>query len=64
MYEVGAVKIANDITLLKLAEDLNIKDDPNMNVICLPPGKTGTNEYDSSSCTVSGWGLTGMNQNT
>ena len=49
----------NDIALVKLAEEVNIKDEPDANVICLPQEKTGSNTYDKASCTASGWGRTG-----
>ncbi len=46
---------------MKLAEDINVKDEPDANVICLPKEKTGSNTYDKKSCVVSGWGKTGKN---
>ncbi len=50
----------NDIALLKLAAEVNIKDQPDANVICLPEEKTTGNTYDKSSCIVAGWGRTGL----
>ena len=51
---------ANDIALLLLDGEINIKDEPDANVICLPQQETGSNKYDKTSCTVSGWGMTGI----
>ncbi len=42
---------------------MNIKNQPDANVICLPKEKTGSNTYDKKSCIVSGWGATGIHCN-
>lgn len=48
----------NDIALIKLREPLDIENNPDLGLICVPDQNDDYNPYQGQMATVVGWGLT------